>query len=125
MENLVISAYISAAFFSTNHYSGIITEHAEFSSSSSKNPHKLEVPIGMVALACVGVGPSTVDLYFVLIYLQIHACLNEHGSGNKHPFPTAELPGVWALSVKILNDLKRRSRSKYHQVMHKIYSEAR
>ncbi|KAJ8092678.1 hypothetical protein PM082_007007 [Marasmius tenuissimus] len=108
MEHTVIADYIRAAFFTSTQYGSIVLQHATFTSTESLWPNELEVPKGMVALACAA----------------IHACLQDHSSGVNESFPTKELDGVWKLAIDILNRIEKQNRTRYHQLMHGIYIQA-
>ncbi|KAJ8074029.1 hypothetical protein PM082_012319 [Marasmius tenuissimus] len=105
MEHPVIIDYIHTAFFSLTPYGSLILQRAKFTSTESTQPDELEVPKGMVVLACA----------------TIHACLQDHAGSVNEQFPTKELDGVWNLAVDILTRLERQNRAQYHQLMHNIY----
>ncbi|KAJ8091464.1 hypothetical protein PM082_024382 [Marasmius tenuissimus] len=108
LDHPVIPTYINEAFFSQNLYSGIIKQYGTFSSSDSKKPDELEVPKGMVTLAAAA----------------IYACLQDHATATKDPFPNKDVNGVWHLAVELLEKLENAKPSKYHNLMHNIYKQA-
>ncbi|THV02121.1 hypothetical protein K435DRAFT_792789 [Dendrothele bispora CBS 962.96] len=96
-EHAALSSYIGAMFFGTHAYAGLL--------GKNKN---LELPKGLVALSVAA----------------IHAILSDYSRQCNENFPSKELAGVWKSALAILSNIEKVNKTRYHQLMHKLYINA-
>ncbi|THU85611.1 hypothetical protein K435DRAFT_805765 [Dendrothele bispora CBS 962.96] len=96
-------------FFGTHAYAGLLGKNKNvFASSVASKPQELELPKGLVALSVAA----------------IHAILSDYSRQCNENFPSKELAGVWKSALAILSNIEKVNKTRYHQLMHKLYINA-
>ncbi|THU81027.1 hypothetical protein K435DRAFT_809405 [Dendrothele bispora CBS 962.96] len=54
----------------------------------------------------------------------IHAILSDYSRQCNENFPSKELAGVWKSALAILSNIEKVNKTRYHQLMHKLYINA-